>query len=191
MIDQTYGRRPENPILLNSISASRLYLNKLITSSGCHLVYHRLGSLPAKKNQRPIDHYEIMTAENWYDDLYINVYNETNTWVPPEGYLFSEEILSFPKGLTNYEMENINELDLNIDLQYILYDKPFEDLEHENEDDSENSSILELFLCRNFGENSKVANFPNPMIIEAIEPEGDPENEFFSMVLKSIKPRKS
>ena len=86
-------------------------------------------------------------------------------------------------------MENINEQDLTIDLQYILFHKSFDDLEGDLKDDTENTPILELFLGRNYGINSKVADFPNAMIIEAIEPGGDSEDEFFSMVLESIKPR--
>lgn len=189
MNDQVYGKSPENPIQLNSIPASRFYLNHLVTPEGYHLVYHRPGSLPAKMNKHPIDHYEIMTADNRYEDLFINIYNETNTWVPPNGFLFCEKIMSFPDGLNEYEMENINEQNLNIDLQYIYIDKSFDDLEVDLESDFEKTPILDLFLGHNFGVNSRVSDFPNAIIIQAIDPEGSPEDSFFEMLLSNIKPR--
>ena len=189
MIESTYGKSPENPIILNSIPASRFYLNHLSTPEDCHLVYHRLGSLSSAKYDHPIDHYELMTADGRYDDLYINIYNQTNTWIPPEGYLFSEDIRLYPAGLNDYELEEINELVLNIEDQYIVFAKPFDDLEDESEDDSKSHSLLEMFLCKNYGVNSKVADFPLSMVLQAIDPEGDPEDWFLNKVLGGIKLR--
>ena len=190
-MDSNYGKSPENPIQLNSIPASRFFLNHLITPEGCHLVYHRPGSLSSSKFGHPIDHYELMTADNQYLDLYINIYNETNTWIPPEGYLFDEEIRFYPVGIDDYDLEEINEQDITIEDQFILFEKPFDDLEDEYVDDSKSPSVLDMFLCYNFGVNSKVANFPKTLIVEAIEPGGDPEEGIFPMILKSIKPRES
>lgn len=189
MIDSTYGKSPENPIQLNSIPASRFYLNNLRTPEDCHLVYHRPGSLMNEDTENPIDHYELMTANNRYDDLYINIYNETNTWIPPEGYLFSEDIRLYPAGLNDYELEEINEKILNIEDQFIVFIKPYDDLDDESEDDSGSPTILELLLCKNYGVNSKVSDFPLSMVKQAIDPEGDPEDWFSIKILESIQLR--
>ena len=87
-----YGKNPGNPLQLNSIVASRLFLNTLVNAAGYHIVYHRLGSLPCRDDRPVIDHYEIMTSDNHYDDLFINIYNETNSWIPPDGYLFEDNL---------------------------------------------------------------------------------------------------
>jgi hypothetical protein len=189
MINQAYGKSPENPILLNSIPSSRFYLNHLLTSEGYHLVYHRPGSLPNTKFEHPIDHYELMTADGRYDDLYINIYNQTNTWVPPEGYLFSEDIRLYPEGLNDYELEEINEQVLKIEDHYIVFVKPFDDVDDESEDDSKSHSILEMFLCKNYGVNSKVSDFPLSMVLHAIDPEAEPDDWLFTMISGSLKLR--
>jgi hypothetical protein len=58
---KTYGKSPENPVNLNSIPASIIFRNNLVTEKGYHLVYHRKGSLSGL-DYKPIDHYEIMTS---------------------------------------------------------------------------------------------------------------------------------
>ena len=200
MIDETYGKTPENPVQLNSISASRLFLDNLITPEGYCVVYHRLGSLMVEQFESPIDHYEIMTADNRYDDIFINIYNEANNWTPPNGYLLNQEILTFPEGLNEYALEEINELELSIEEKYLYHENFTDDFDEEVTDDyinevlnesDDNTPLLDMFLCHNFGVNSRVSDFPYSMIVKAIDPNGSPDDEFFEILLGSIKPREN
>ncbi len=82
-----YGKSIENPILLNSIDSSLLFLNALITNTGNYIIYHRLGS-SIKKGSKPIDKYEIITTDNNRDVIFISIYNSRSNFVPPYGYFF-------------------------------------------------------------------------------------------------------
>lgn len=198
MTDETYGKTPENPIQLNSISASRLFLDNLITPEGYCIVYHRLGSLMESQFVSPIDHYEIMTADNRYDDIFINIYNEANNWTPPNGYLLNHEILTFPEGLNEYALEEINKQELSIEEKYLYHENFTDDFDEEVTDDyisevlnesDDNTPLLDMFLCHNCGANSRISDFPYSMIVKAIDPEGSSDDSFFEMLLKDVKPR--
>ena len=180
MTTQNYGKCLENPILLNSIPSSRLYLDNLLTESGCHLVYHRLQS--CDYNGQMIDHYEIMTTENKYDDIHINIYNAANSWIPPLGYFFDEGIRFFQYAMSEYEQEEINEPDINVEDQYILPEQETEELI----DQMVNNATLEVFLEENLGTTSRVKNFPFPLIEEMLEEKVLPEG-LCQSILKAIK----
>ena len=85
-----FGKCIENPILLNSIDSSILYLDALITNTGNYIIYHRFGSSIKKglKPLKPVDCYEIITTDNKSDKIYISIYNEQSKFVPPNGYYF-------------------------------------------------------------------------------------------------------
>ena len=110
-IIENYGKSIDNPVLLYSIPASIIFLNNLVTVKGYHIFYHRIGSRH-RKDKQIIDHYEIMSTDGQYDDIYINIYNERSTWKPPEGYLFA----SLPDMMCDQLMrrENLEELDEEI-----------------------------------------------------------------------------
>ena len=54
-IIENYGKSIDNPVLLNSIPASIIFLNNLVTDKGYHIFYHRIGSRHGKDKQI-IDH---------------------------------------------------------------------------------------------------------------------------------------
>lgn len=81
------GKSIENPILLNSIDSSILYLDSLITNTGNYIIYHRLGSSSVEEG-KPVDRYEVFTTDFKRDILYISIYNDKNNFIPPNGYFF-------------------------------------------------------------------------------------------------------
>jgi hypothetical protein len=87
---EEYGKSPENPIVLSSITSSTQYLNSLVTLDGMNILYHRQGSL--SKNSKIIDHYEIIDGHGDYDDIYVDVYGDVDRFVPPSGYMFTRSI---------------------------------------------------------------------------------------------------
>jgi len=158
-----YGRCLDNPIQLNSIPGSIIFLNNLVTEEGLHLLYHRYGSIPFMGNS--IDHYEVMASNNKYDDFFINVYNENSVWIPPVGYLFE----AWPEDMCEQliSRENIFELDeediIGFDDKYIFQDHVPDDLEKVLE---QNQLLppLERALLSSFGTNSFLENFPYDLI---------------------------
>ena len=84
---EKYGRCIQQPVKLNSIPASIIFMNNLVTKLGNHIIYHRIGSKHGI-NGEIVDHYEIMTTANQYDDIFICAYHDQSEWIPPYGYLF-------------------------------------------------------------------------------------------------------
>ena len=160
---QEYGRSLENPIQLNSIPASMIFLNNLVTKEGLHLVYHRYGSFPFMGNI--VDHYEVMASNNKYDDFFINVYNENSVWIPPVGCLFE----TWPEDMyiQLISHENLSEFDdediITFDNKYIFKDDVPDELEKVLE---QNQLLppLERALLSSFGTNSFLENFPYDLI---------------------------
>lgn len=87
---ERYGKSPEKPIVLSSITSSMQYLSSLVTLDGMNILYHRQGSL--SKNSKIIDHYEIIDGYGNYDDVYVDVYGDEDVFLPPEGYMFTNSI---------------------------------------------------------------------------------------------------
>ena len=181
-----YGKCPEKPINLNSIPASRAYLNNLVTSKGSHILYHRIGSLYSEKF--PVDHYEIMSSKNAYDDLYINIYSETNAWIPPEGYLFDschEISLDY---LYENKLQDIDEAEIAIEEKYFHKKSVCNNIEdHIKRVNS--LPPLELFLAKSDGRNGRVSNFPYLLIDELLRNSFMFSDKLQKRVLRSIKPR--
>lgn len=65
-----YGKSLENPANFNCVRASIIFLNTLVTTEGYHITYHRPGSLE-NSHKVIIDHYETISGDNRYDDIYI------------------------------------------------------------------------------------------------------------------------
>jgi len=164
-----YGKCLENPVNLNSIPASVIFLNNLVTVQGYHIIYHRLGSV--YHNDINIDHYEIMTSFNRYDDIYINIYNEISNWTPPEGFLFETFPESMCRQLEDREYpEILGEEDIiEFDEKYVFNDPT--PIGFDIEDISESLKLLsplERVMLSSYGTNGWVENFPHSMIRELL-----------------------
>jgi hypothetical protein len=183
MIPLKYGKCPENPINLNSITASRVFLVNLLTSSGFHILYHRMGSLLSGKF--PVDHYEIMSSGNEYDDLYINIYNETNAWIPPDGYLFDSRLEICLFYLSEYELSEINETEIEVNDRY-LFQKEWHDDPEALVERANMVPPLEIFLEESFGRTGRVNNFPYPLIDELLHDHELCSAENLDRVLQSV-----
>lgn len=187
-----YGKCLENPVNLNSIPASVIFLNNLVTVQGYHIIYHRLGSV--YYNEINIDHYEIMTSENLYDDIYINIYNEISNWTPPEGYLFESFPESMFRQLEDREYpETPGELDIiDFDEKYVFND-PFQ-IGFDMEDISgslKSLPPLERVILSSYGTNGWVKNFPHSMIRELLSDHYELTPDKVKEVLLAVSPRAS
>ena len=183
-----YGKNPDNPIQLNSIVASRLFLNNLVNESGYHILYHRLGSLPLKAGRPIIDHYEVMSSDNHYDDIFINIYNEANDWTPPAGYLFEDDLADITYFLSDYESEELNESEMKIDEKYLFKSVFADDLEEEL---AMVGSLppLERFMHESSGTNGFRDDFPYFQIREIIMSHIMFSPERMEEVISSINPK--
>ncbi len=160
-----YGKCLENPVNLNSIPASVIFLNNLVNIQGYHIIYHRFGSV--YHNEINIDHYEIMTSDNRYDDIYINIYNEISNWIPPEGFLFETFPQNMCRQLEDREYpEILGEKDIiEFDEKYVFNDPLPVGFELEDISDSLNSlPPLERVMLSSYGTNGWVENFPHSLI---------------------------
>lgn len=174
-----YGKTPDSPVLLNSIELSMRYLNNLVTEDGLHIVYHRVGSLFGDK---PIDRYEILSSDLKYDDIYISIYSETVSLIPPDGYLFERDSI-------NIEFDDGEEEYYEIDEIYLYGDK----LDVSNTESllnaTKNLPPLERILFDSGGINFNDPEFPYGVITYLVENEGICPLEKLTKVLAVIKPR--
>lgn len=189
--EDDYGRSRENPIRLNSIPASIIFLDNLVTEMGYHIVYQRLGS-ELSKNSSIVDHYEIMTSDNRYDDIYFTVHNTRSTWIPPKGYLFdkpcklmSEQLLK-REGLKSLDEDDI--IDFEVSFVYATT------LPKENQGESTGElnitlPVLERYLPDSKGVNLLVDNFPFDIIREHLTRVYGLSYEKIELLLSSIKSR--
>jgi len=182
----TFGQSPDNPIQLNSIVASRLFLDNLVSRKGHHILYHRRGSFQLKGDGPIIDQYEVMSSDNRYDDFYINIYNETNEWIPPDGYLFEYELADISFFLSDYELSELNGTEFNIAGKYI-FKTEFGDSEELTT--NVNIPLLELFMNKSSGVNGFNDEFPYSRIKELIMNHRMYTPDRLKVVLTSIKPR--
>lgn len=185
---KTYGKCPENPVNLNSVSASVIFLNNLVTEKGYHLVYHRKGTI-AGPDHKLVDHYEIMTSENIYDDIYINIYHERSKWIPPHGYLFEE--MSVGMNFQLMEHADVDQLDeedtIEFDDQYLFT----EAMQYFGEEASlirnlESMPMLERVFFNSFGTNLYVEDFPTPLLLEYLKDQGVPDGKINKIILAII-----
>ena len=188
-----YGKCPENPVNLNSIPASVIFLNNLVSvKEGYHIIYHRLGSV--YHNEINIDHYEIMSGDNQYDDIYINIYNEISNWTPPKGYLFENFPESMFRQLVDREYPEIpGETDIiDFDGKYVFNDPS--PVGFDIEDISESLKLLpplERVMLSSYGTNGWVENFPHSMIRELLSDHYELTPDKVKEVLLAVRPRVS
>ena len=187
-MNENYGKTPDNPIQLNSIVASRLFLANLVSCKGYHILYHRLGSFQVRGDGPNIDHYEVMCSDNRYEDFYTNIYNETNQWIPPSGYFFEYELEDISFFLSDYELSELNDSEINIADKFVF--KP-EMGDAEGLIPNVNLPLLELFMSKSSGVNGFNEEFPFVQIRELIKNHRMFTPERMDEVISSIKPRGS
>ena len=184
----TFGKSHDNPIQLNSIVASRLFLDNLVSTCGNHIIYHRPSSFTRRSDGTIIDHYEIMCSDNHYDDFYINIYNETNQWVPPAGYLFEYELVDIDLFLTDYELSELNEPEINIAERY-MFNPKLPDDPNEEMTRTVNLPLLELYMSQSRGVNGFNEDFPYSRINELIKNHRMYTPDRLEKVILSTNPR--
>ena len=187
-MNESYSRTPDNPIQLNSIVASRLFLDNLISCKGYHILYHRRGSFHLRSDGPIIDQYEVMCSDNHYEDFYINIYNESNQWLPPNGYLFEYELVDVDLFLPDYELSELNEPEINIAERYLFKNEGDDDPDEEMTP-SLNLPLLELYMDQSHGVNGFNENFPFAQIRELIKNHRMFTPDRLEEVITSIKPR--
>jgi len=142
--------------------------------------------------ERIIDHYEILSGDNQYDDIFINIDNERSKWMPPEGYLFD----SFPESMCFQliEREGLEELDpediIDFDEKYVFIDSPPNPCDFEVELDYIKSlPPLERVLLDSFGTNGCVEDFPYSLIKSLMNNFHELSSEQIEKILLAVKPR--
>jgi len=176
----TYGKSLDNPILLNSIRASLAYLNNLVTDQGLHIIYHRLGSI---LGQNPVDHYEIMTSDNKYDDIFISIYSEKCLFSPPVGYLFACNFIL----IDNYSDDEEEPEFCDIEPEFVFNDG-LEDLTDILKK-ADSLPLFEKFIYNSTGTNLKDSGFPYSIVESVVNGNLLYTPEKLKKILDSIKPR--
>ena len=82
-----FGLAPTNPIPVNTIQGSILYLGGLRAPDGTIVTYDRIGSLEVENIQKPIDEY-LIKHENGEELalIYISPYQAKNSKKVPKGF---------------------------------------------------------------------------------------------------------
>lgn len=82
-----FGLEPTNPIPVNTVQGSIVYLGGLRASDGTGVNNKRLGSLQVDNIQKPIDKYQIMHENgNELATIYISPYQAINSKKAPKGF---------------------------------------------------------------------------------------------------------
>ncbi|HPR13680.1 MAG TPA: hypothetical protein PLV06_14935 [Bacteroidales bacterium] len=190
-ISENYGKSIVNPVLLNSIPASIIYLNNLVTDQGYHIYYHRIGSKFG--NDHPIiDHYEVMSTDGQYDDIYINIHNERSSWLPPKGYLFESlpsmmcDQLKMRENLEDLDEEDIIEFDDSLVFRDHLPD--YTDFESPSEF-NKLLPPLERVTLDSYGSNQFYENFPFSIVREYLAKVFDLSDERANKIIAGIPRR--
>lgn len=149
MNKKTYGFIPSNPIMLSSVPSALEFMRSLVSANKCHILFHRKRSLIIK-GSRPIDHYEVLTTDNQYFDIYINIYGKKDVFIPPQGFYF-DDLCSYK--LTSHKINS----------KYFLVDE-WGDMSDELLAKIRSLPILERFIDESIGTNSFFKNFPYDLI---------------------------
>jgi hypothetical protein len=183
-----FGKCPGNPVNLSGKTAAKKYLDHLLTDKGFHILYHRPGSLN-DKDCAMVDHFEIITGEGKYDDLFIDTHHEMNIWVPPMGYLFDQKIELKKLDKRGYDQSYTTEREMTVEERYIYNSKWPEEWEeimrifHE-------LPPLERYLYCSSGEDYYVENFPFPVIYEILDNlDVEISPSMKEWIISAIKPR--
>lgn len=94
-IDSDFGLVAEKPIFtyaLKSVDGEENYLNKLLTTNGEKIKYHRHGSTTVPGIHGIIDIYDtFLPSGKFYKTLYINMYGAKDSHKAPAGFVFSRQ----------------------------------------------------------------------------------------------------
>lgn len=81
-----FGWEITNPIPLQSIPASYVYLENLRFTDGMKVIYNRKGSVESDISTHPMDVYQITHPDGTVvGDLYISPYHKRNSNLKPKG----------------------------------------------------------------------------------------------------------
>lgn len=160
-MNENYGLILENPIKMSGVRASMTLLLNLVTCDGFHILFHRPETVlsPTLKfedgNERILDIYELITGDGKIVNLYIDIYNDENLWVPPAGFLFEYDLLCYE--------DDGDVIEVKIEPKYIF------DCEQLNMDifdfyERNNKFEIEKLLDGSWGVNYKIQNFPKGLI---------------------------
>lgn len=84
-----FGLEATNPIPVNSIPDSYLYLSRLRTQNGSKITYTRIGSTHAPNIKELIDVYEVSVNGNQIATIFICAYNKNTSSKAPKGFRLS------------------------------------------------------------------------------------------------------
>lgn len=118
-----FGLEVTNPVPVNSIPASSVYLKKLRTIYNKEITWKRLGSTNAENISKPIDIYSIYDINGkQYSTIYISPYQNVISNKAPKGFIISNN-----KNIQTQILKNeatINDNSFKNDIQTFPYKKP-------------------------------------------------------------------
>jgi len=86
-VDPEYGLVPSKPIYTDFIEGQIEYLDMLRTTSGDRISWERKGSVAVKGINGAVDIYDtFLTSGELYKTLYLNMYSDTTSKIPPVGF---------------------------------------------------------------------------------------------------------
>jgi len=158
-MDENYGLVPENALRLNCVRASMVLLENLVTKEGFHVLFHRPTTVDSpdlsSENARIIDQYELISGDGMKYNLYIDIYNEVNLWIPPSGFMFKFDLL--------YYEDDEDEIEVKIESKYV-FDCELINLDIFDFYERNHQHEIEKLLDGSWGVNYKIQNFPKGLI---------------------------
>ena len=159
-MNENYGLIPENPLKMSGVRASMIMLQNLVTCDGYHILIHRPETVlsPNLKfndgKEKIIDQYEVISGDGKKYNLYIDIYNDDDLWIPAYRFLFENNMIFY---------ENGDEIELIIDSEFVF---EFEQINMNIDQYYERKKEYEIEknLISSWGVNYKVKNFPEGLI---------------------------
>lgn len=158
-MNDNYGLFPENPLKMCGVRASMILLENLVTKEGFHVLFHRpetvLSPTLMFKDQtyRILDVYELITGDGKKYNLFIDIYNDENSWISPSLFMFEYDLLYLED----------DEIEVKIEQQYI-FDCEQIGLDIFDYYERNKKFEIEKILNGSMGVNYKVKNFPESLI---------------------------
>ena len=118
-MEDNYGLTPTKPIKLNSIGSSCAFFEHLISTDYQLITYKRNGSIKPISSKFPIDHYQVTTRNGDIFNIYIDIYNDENLWVPPDGFKFLSDLIFYVDDDFEVQVDEIEP-------QYVIENECFE-----------------------------------------------------------------
>ena len=84
-----FGLVVSNPVPVQGVMSSEVYLRRLQTAAGEEISWQRIGSFGSENIERPIDGYQIVDARGKEQPtIYISPYHKKTSEKAPMGYTF-------------------------------------------------------------------------------------------------------